>query len=67
MGLLPYGDRLKNYRRLFHRLIGSNISMSQFHPIVEAETHKFLKRILSTPEDLEKHVRQCVNKPINSI
>ncbi|KAJ3560510.1 hypothetical protein NP233_g10793 [Leucocoprinus birnbaumii] len=56
--LVPYGDRFRSYRKLFHQLIGSNASMSQFYPIEEAETHKFLQRLLSTPQDLAKHVRK---------
>ncbi|KAJ3563157.1 hypothetical protein NP233_g9122 [Leucocoprinus birnbaumii] len=56
--LLPYGDRFKSYRRNFHRSIGSHTSMSRFYPVEESETHKFLKRLLSTPDDLIKHIRQ---------
>lgn len=56
--LVPYGDRFRNYRKLSHQLIGSHASMSQFHPIEEAETHKFLKRLLAKPDDLAGHVRR---------
>ncbi|KAF5360382.1 hypothetical protein D9756_005180 [Leucocoprinus leucothites] len=58
LGLLPYGDRLKDYRRLFHQFFGSNASMSRFYPLEEAETHKFLKRLLLSPQDLDKHIRR---------
>lgn len=58
--LVGYGERFRNYRRLFHQLIGTNVSMSQFHPVEEAETRKFLKRLLSTPQDLAEHVRKFV-------
>lgn len=56
--LIPYGERFRNYRRLFHQFIGSNASMSQFYPVEEVETHKFLKRLLSTPQDLAQHIRK---------
>ncbi|KAF9453375.1 cytochrome P450 [Macrolepiota fuliginosa MF-IS2] len=56
--LLPYGERFRSYRKLFHQLIGSNASMSQFYPVEEAETHAFLKRLLSMPQDLAGHVRR---------
>ncbi|KAF9011764.1 cytochrome P450 [Cyathus striatus] len=56
--LVPYGDRFRNYRRLFHQLIGSNGVMAQFHPIEELETHRFLKRLLSRPQALAEHVRK---------
>lgn len=58
LALVPYGDRFRNYRKLSHQLIGSNASMSQFYPIEEAETHKFLKRLLTKPGDLSDHVRR---------
>lgn len=58
LALLPYGDRLKKHRRLFHQSIGSNTSLSQFYPVEEAEAHKFLKRLLISPHDLAKHIRQ---------
>jgi hypothetical protein len=58
--LVSYGERFRSYRKFFHQLIGSNASMSQFHPIEEVETHKFLKCLLSRPQDLAEHVRKCV-------
>ncbi|KAJ3502046.1 hypothetical protein NLJ89_g9063 [Agrocybe chaxingu] len=56
--LTPYGDRLRNYRRLFHQCIGSPASMSEFHPVEEKETHRFLKNVLARPEHLADHVRR---------
>ncbi|TFK32278.1 cytochrome P450 [Crucibulum laeve] len=56
--LVPYGDRFRNYRKLFHQLIGSHSAMEQFHPVEEKETHRFLKRLLSKPNDLAEHVRK---------
>ena len=58
MALLPYGERLRSYRRLFYHTIGNNASMSKFHPIEEVETHKFLKRLISSPQNLAQHIRQ---------
>jgi hypothetical protein len=58
--LLRYGERFRNYRRLFHRSIGSHHSTSQFHHIEETESLKFLKRLLSTPQNLADHVRRSV-------
>ncbi|KAL9709236.1 hypothetical protein Ac2012v2_007590 [Leucoagaricus gongylophorus] len=59
--LVPYGDRFRSYRKLFHKLIGNPASMSQFHPTEEVETRKFLKHLLSTPQDLAKHVRKTAS------
>ncbi|KAG5716246.1 O-methylsterigmatocystin oxidoreductase [Termitomyces sp. T112] len=55
--LLPYGDRFRRFRHLFHGIIGSRASMKQFHYIEELETHRFLRRVLANPVDLAEHVR----------
>ncbi|KAG1874761.1 cytochrome P450 [Suillus subalutaceus] len=55
--LLPYGDRLREYRKNFHRVIGSRASMDIYQPIEEIETHRFLKRVLAKPDQLQSHVR----------
>ncbi|KAG6915061.1 hypothetical protein DXG01_013668 [Tephrocybe rancida] len=55
--LLPYGDRFRRFRRLFHGIIGSRASMKKFSHIEENETHKFLRRLLTEPADLAAHVR----------
>ena len=59
MVLLPYGDRFRRYRRLFHRLIGNPTSIQRFYPSEELEARRFLRRLLTTPGDLAAHVRKC--------
>ena len=56
--LVPYGERFRNYRKFFHQVIGSNSSVSLFHPIEELETHRFLKSVLKNPNGLATHIRQ---------
>ncbi|KAJ7638494.1 cytochrome P450 [Roridomyces roridus] len=56
--LLPYGDRFRRYRRLFHNIIGSRAAIKQFLPVEEIETHQFLRRVLAKPEDLQQHIRK---------
>ncbi|KAJ7477078.1 cytochrome P450 [Mycena galericulata] len=56
--LLPYGDRFRRFRRLFHNIIGSRTAIKQFLPIEELETRRFLRRVLSKPGDLPKHIRK---------
>ena len=56
--LLPYGDRFRRYRRLFHRLIGSQEVVKRFFPGEELETRRFLRRVLMKPNDLAAHVRK---------
>jgi len=56
--LIPYGDRHRNYRKLFHQVIGSNATMSLFYPVEELETHRFLKLVLKNPDELVAHIRK---------
>ncbi|KAJ6539005.1 cytochrome P450 [Mycena capillaripes] len=56
--LLPYGDRFRRFRRLFHNIIGSRTGIKQFLPIEELETRRFLRRVLAKPGDLPKHIRK---------
>jgi hypothetical protein len=55
--LVPYGQRFRNYRKNFHRTIGSHSAMKQYLPWEEHETHRFLQRVLAKPEELYQHVR----------
>ncbi|KAG2156216.1 cytochrome P450 [Suillus clintonianus] len=57
LALLPYGDRLREYRKNFHRVIGTRAAIDIYHPIEEIETHRFLKRVLAKPDQLQAHVR----------
>ncbi|KAF8665749.1 hypothetical protein AX16_000197 [Volvariella volvacea WC 439] len=58
LALLPYGDRFRRYRRLFHNLIGSPSIMKQYLPAEECETRRFLRRVLTRPQDLAAHIRR---------
>ncbi|KAG7096665.1 hypothetical protein E1B28_004080 [Marasmius oreades] len=58
LALLPYGDRFRRYRRLFHSLIGSQAIIRQYHPASELETEKFLQRVLKDPTHLQDHIRR---------
>ncbi|KAG1753721.1 cytochrome P450 [Suillus paluster] len=57
LGFLPYGDRLRLYRKNLHRVIGSHAALNIYHPIEEVETHRFLKRVLANPDQLQAHIR----------
>ena len=59
--LLPYGDRFRRYRRLFHSLIGTQSMIKRFYPSEVLEARKFLRRILARPDDLAAHVRKYVS------
>ncbi|KAJ7746782.1 cytochrome P450 [Mycena maculata] len=59
LALTPYGERFRNYRRLAHSVFGSRSSMAGFEPLEETETHRFLKRLVSTPDGLQDHIRKA--------
>lgn len=56
-GLLPYGDRLREYRRNFQRVLGSQDGVAMCNVTEEEEMVKFLQRVLARPDDLLAHVR----------
>jgi hypothetical protein len=60
MGFLQNTELLRRYRKWFHQFIGSSAVLQKVLPIVEQETHKFLRRVLLKPQELEVHVRQWV-------
>ncbi|KAF8803765.1 cytochrome P450 [Phlegmacium glaucopus] len=62
--LLPYGPRFRRYRRLFHSLIGSQAVVKRFFPGEELEARRFLRRVLTKPDDLAVHVRKTAGAVI---
>ncbi|KAF8814215.1 cytochrome P450 [Phlegmacium glaucopus] len=58
LGLLPYGERFRNYRKLFHQFMGNVSSASLFYPVEELETHRLLKRVAQNPDDIAAHIRK---------
>lgn len=59
MGLCKYGDRARGMRRLFHNVINPR-TIQDWWPPQEQETHKFLQKLLHTPENLDAHIRRTV-------
>jgi hypothetical protein len=60
LGLLPYGDRFRQYRKSIHQIMGSRAALNAYHLIEEIETRRFLKRVFSNPEQLQAHIQQYV-------
>lgn len=58
--LIPYGERFRNFRKMFHQVIGTNAAMAKFHTIEELETHRFLQLLLDRPKEFANHVRVYV-------
>ncbi|KAG1874758.1 cytochrome P450 [Suillus subalutaceus] len=62
--LLSYGGRFRQYRKNFHRVIGSRAALDIYRPIMEIETHRFLKRVLTTPDQLQERIRHTAGAVI---
>ncbi|TFY66488.1 hypothetical protein EVG20_g4599 [Dentipellis fragilis] len=55
--LAPYGPRMREFRRLMHRLFGTHATLQPYHESIEVETSRFLVRLLDAPEHFREHVR----------
>jgi len=56
--ILPYGDSWKIHRKTITKMASSNISVSVFERIQEAEAAHFLVDLLATPNSLFDHIRK---------
>ncbi|KAI5360195.1 putative cytochrome P450 [Septoria linicola] len=50
-------ERLRQYRKQFHAIIGTSTALSKFVPLQEVEVSRFLLRVLEQPDQLLQHVR----------
>ncbi|KAG2051336.1 cytochrome P450 [Suillus hirtellus] len=64
MTLLPYGDELRRHRKNFHSVIGTRVAVAIYSQVEEVETHRFLKRVLAKPDQLQAHVRHTAGAVI---
>ena len=62
VSLIAYGDRLREARRSIHKFMGSKQEFSRFHSLLQLQTHKFLKRVLRSPDDVSAHIRKYVKR-----
>ncbi|KDN38011.1 hypothetical protein RSAG8_09784, partial [Rhizoctonia solani AG-8 WAC10335] len=56
LGMCKYGDRARGMRRLLHATMNPR-AVQDWWPQQEQEAHKFLRKLLHTPEDLNMHIR----------
>ncbi|CAE7194397.1 unnamed protein product [Rhizoctonia solani] len=56
LGMCKYGERARGMRRLLHTTMNPR-AVQDWWPQQEQEAHKFLRRLLHTPEDLNAHLR----------
>lgn len=59
-GFLGYGPRLKETRKYMHHAIGTRESLTEFSPLFESETRKFLKAVLRDPRNAQRYIRSYV-------
>lgn len=60
MGMSPYADRFREYRRFMHRSIGTRKSVESYHDLIGEETSKFLRRVSTGKEEISVEIRKCV-------
>ncbi|KLO13999.1 cytochrome P450 [Schizopora paradoxa] len=63
LGYARYGERFKEFRRMFHQIMGSRPSQDLL-PMQEKETAELLIRLLDRPEDFIAHARQSTGATI---
>ncbi|TDL15494.1 cytochrome P450 [Rickenella mellea] len=56
LAFLPYGQRHREGRKLFHQELGQPLSLVRFHHQEEDESLNFLKRLLKNPKDYERSI-----------
>lgn len=47
-------------RKQIHSYMGTPAALARFSDIQDLETHRFLLRVLRSPETLGQHIRKCV-------
>ncbi|KAE8379019.1 cytochrome P450 [Aspergillus bertholletiae] len=58
LGVLPYSNRFRAYRKALHQEMGTAASIAKYHDIIDMETHRLVFRILENPNDLIQHIRK---------
>lgn len=56
MVFMPYGQRWRQHRRIFWQHFRP-AAISKYYPIQQAETRRFLARLLQSPLQLKDHIR----------
>lgn len=63
VALSPYGERFRDIRRLMHKTLGGRgqaHQITKYFDLEAHETHRFLARLLRTPEDFVDHIKKSV-------
>jgi hypothetical protein len=57
LAALEYTGLFHAYRKQIHRFMGTKTTVSQFNPLLNTEAHRFLLRVLDSPENLRQYIR----------
>lgn len=58
MLLSNYNEWFREHRKWFAQVIGSYVSVSKLHAMIESETRRYLQCVLEDPERSQAHVRK---------
>jgi len=58
LGLSPYNNNFRTYRKNMARIIGSKASASEFNELQEEEVGHFLVKVRENPDALLQHIRK---------
>ncbi|KAI0347291.1 cytochrome P450 [Trametopsis cervina] len=58
LALSRYTHRFREYRRYMHRFMGTKALVENHHELIEDETHKFLRRVLESTDDIGVEIRR---------
>ncbi|KAF5335042.1 hypothetical protein D9758_017438 [Tetrapyrgos nigripes] len=64
LSLMTYGDKLREYRKLIGRVIGTRGNMSRFDSVEEYQANMFVKRVLDNPTDAAGAIRKTAGAMI---
>ena len=57
VAILPYGDELRKARQLLHQHLQINV-VPEYQGIQESSIHRLLNRILESPDQFIRHIKQ---------
>lgn len=64
-GLMGYGQRWKEHRRMFHHHFNHD-AVQNYKPVQERRARQFIKELLAHPEQYAQLTRQCVSHHMQS-
>ena len=58
LGLSPYGERFRRYRRLLHQFMGTRTSVEKHAPLMNREAQVFLRHVVEDASGVQDHIRR---------